>query len=157
MQHERFYLAKGAHEYMWPIGPVCLSEAAIVAAGFPHRPVYSRADLPDCFSRSLSVYGIHLNEASPDHLRQDLLTSFITKLPFTTSTFEVEAARAALIALETCRRIISPLCRDALKHEAGADLLAQCTTLEDAYHASELVAAETRGKAKGNIVMWLCT
>jgi hypothetical protein len=153
MQHERFYLAKGAHEYMWPIGPVCLLEAAIVAAGFPYRPVHSRADVPDCFSPSLSVYGIHLNEASPDRLRQGLLARFITKLPFTTSTFEVEAARAAFIALETCRRIISPFCRDVLKQEAGADLLAQCTTLEDAYHASDLVAAETRREAKWNVVI----
>src|ERR1700689_1808758 len=153
MQHERFYLAKGAHEYTWPIGPVCLLEAAIVAAGFPYRPVCSRADLPHSFSPSLSVYGIHLNEASPDHLRQDLLTPFITRLPFTASTFEVEAARAAFIALETCRRIISRFCRDVLWHRAGADLLAQCAALEDAYHASELVAAEARGEAKGNIVI----
>jgi hypothetical protein len=153
MQHERFYLAKGAHEYIGAIGPVCLLEAAIVAAGFPYRPVYSRADVPDCFSPSLSAYGIQLNEASPDHLRQDLLAPFLTKLPFTTSTVEVEAARAAFIALETCRRIISPFCRDVLKHGAGADLLAQCTTLEDAYHASELVDAETRGDGKWNIVI----
>jgi hypothetical protein len=86
-------------------------------------------------------------------LRDSSERGIVAKLPFTTSTSEVEAARAAFIALETCRRIISPFCRDVLKHEAGADLLAQCTTLEDAYQASELVAAETRGEAKWNIVI----
>lgn len=99
MQHERFYLAKGAHEYTWPIGPVCLLEASIVMAGFPYRPVRSGRDLPDSFSPSLSVFGIHLNEGSQEDMRQDLLTPFITRLPNTMKTLVLENTRAAYIAM----------------------------------------------------------
>ncbi len=36
-------LKQGSHTFPGPDGGTCINEAAIVAAGFPYRPVRSRA------------------------------------------------------------------------------------------------------------------
>src|SRR5262245_539250 len=39
-------LLRGSHEFPGPDGGTCVNEAALVAAGYPYRAVYSVQDLP---------------------------------------------------------------------------------------------------------------
>src|SRR3974390_2702384 len=55
-------LLRGSHEFPGPDGGTCINEAAIIAAGYPYRPVRRIDDCPDSFSRPLALYAMCLNE-----------------------------------------------------------------------------------------------
>jgi hypothetical protein len=44
-------LKQGSHVFPGKDGGTCINEAAVVAAGFPYRPVRTVDDMPGCFSR----------------------------------------------------------------------------------------------------------
>lgn len=98
-------LLKGSHPFPGPDGGTCITEAAILAAGYDYRPINAPADAPYCFSRSLVTYAICLNDYMPDHLRQELLLPFATRLAFTAAAIEIEKRRVKHIVLETIRHI----------------------------------------------------
>lgn len=106
-------LLSGSHKLPGPEGGTCISEAAIVAAGFSYRAVYGRGDCPPCFSPVIASYAIRLNDATPDDLRQQLLMPFVTRFAGTADTSEKEIERARYIAIQIIKRILpnSPLAR----------------------------------------------
>jgi hypothetical protein len=89
-------LKRGSHTFPGKDGGTCINEAAVVAAGFPYRPVRSVQDLPDCFSRPICTLAMQLNDEASDEERQHLLP-FVTRLACR-DTVEVEQQREAYIA-----------------------------------------------------------
>ena len=89
-------LKRGSHPFPGPDGGTCINEAAIVAAGFPSRPVRSVYDMPACFSRPICTLALYLNDWSSDEERQQLLP-FVTRLACADTT-EIEREREAYIA-----------------------------------------------------------
>jgi hypothetical protein len=73
-------LLRGSHEFPGPHGGTCVNEAAIVAAGYPYRPVYCVKDMPASFSRPVAMLALCLNDTLDDDLRQELLMPFVTRL-----------------------------------------------------------------------------
>lgn len=100
-------LLGGSHEFPGPDGGTCITEAAIVAAGFKYRAIASSADCPSCFSRPITAFTISLNDAMPDDLRQELLMPFVTRLAGTKDLPKIEMARAELIVFRTIRDVMS--------------------------------------------------
>ena len=96
-------LKRGSHTFPGPDGGTCINEAAIVAAGFPYRPVRSVYDMPECFSRPICTFAINLNDCSSDEERQQLLP-FVTRLACA-DTPEIEREREAYIALRIRYRL----------------------------------------------------
>jgi hypothetical protein len=89
-------LKRGSHVFPGRDGGTCINEAAIVAAGFPYRPVRSVKDMPECFSRPLCALAMQLNDEAEDAERQ-LLLLFVARLACA-DTSEVEREREAYIA-----------------------------------------------------------
>src|SRR5271154_1239788 len=88
-------LRRGSHTFPGPDGGTCISEAAVVAAGFKYRSIHRAADCPACFSRVIATYAISLNDnIYDDDIRQRLLMPFVTRLAGTADTEEVEIERA---------------------------------------------------------------
>jgi hypothetical protein len=108
-------LKRGSHTFPGPDGGTCINEAAIVAAGFPYRPVRSVQDMPACFSRPICTLALYLNDWSSDEERQQLVP-FVTRLACA-DTAEVEQQREAYIALRIRYRL--PF-RDGLQILEGA-------------------------------------
>ena len=123
MEHARFYLDAGSHESLTPERKVCVTEAAIVAAGFEYREVKDAYSTLECFSRPLVTYAIALNDITPDSWRQTLLTPFISRLAGTADRLEVELKRARFIVLETCHRVVAAFAAEVLKRD---DLALPC-------------------------------
>ena len=73
-------LLRGSHEFPGPDGGTCINEAAIVAAGYPYRPIYRVRDLPASFSRPIALFALCLNDTLEDELRQEFLVPFVTRL-----------------------------------------------------------------------------
>ena len=96
-------LKRGSHTFPGPDGGTCINEAAIVAAGFPYRRVYSAYDMPACFSRPICTLALYLNDCSSDEERQQLLP-FVTRLACA-DTMEVEREREAYIGLRMRYRL----------------------------------------------------
>ena len=88
-------LKQGSHVFPGKDGGTCINEAAVVAAGFPYRPVRSVDDMPGCFSRPICRLALHLNDGATDEERQ-LLLPFVTRLACA-DTAEVEGRRQAYI------------------------------------------------------------
>ena len=42
-------LKVGTHRFPGPDGGTCINEAALVAAGFPYRPIRTVEQMPDCY------------------------------------------------------------------------------------------------------------
>ena len=78
-------LLRGSHEFPGPDGGTCVNEAAIVAAGYPYRPVYCVKDMPSSFSRPIAMLALCLNDTLDDDLRQELLMRFVARLGGTAS------------------------------------------------------------------------
>jgi hypothetical protein len=114
MKHVEFNLDAGSHKKLTKARKVCVMEAAIVAAGFPYRAVYSAKDCPSSFSHTIASYSIVLNDIMPADLRQKLLGPLIVNLGRTDNAEEIERQRAELIVFETCRRIMPLFCVDVL-------------------------------------------
>jgi hypothetical protein len=89
-------LKLGSHAFPGRDGGTCICEAAIVAAGFPYRPVRSARDMPGCFSPPICVLAMYLNDIADDEERQ-LLLPFVTRLACA-DTPEMEGAREVHIA-----------------------------------------------------------
>lgn len=89
-------LKRGSHAFPGKDGGTCINEAAIVAAGFPYRPVRSVEDMPDCFSRPICRLALRLNDEASDGERQQLLP-FVTRLACA-DTAEVERQRETYIS-----------------------------------------------------------
>ncbi|AWN40701.1 hypothetical protein [Methylobacterium durans] len=88
-------LKRGSHTFPGPEGGTCINEAAIVACGFPYRPVRAPTDMPLCFSRPICRLALHLNDEAGDVERQRLIP-FVTRLACA-DTPEIERERAAYI------------------------------------------------------------
>jgi hypothetical protein len=99
----KFTLSPGAHEEN--DHRRCLMEAAIIAAGFKHRKVSRIDSCPPCFSPVFAGYGIMLNDAMPNCLRDELLMPFIVRMADTADTQEVEEARLRFIGREFTQRV----------------------------------------------------
>jgi hypothetical protein len=65
-------LKAGSHPFPGKDGGTCINEAALVAAGFPYRPVRSVLDMPSCFSRPICGLAMMLNDEASDADRQRL-------------------------------------------------------------------------------------
>jgi hypothetical protein len=88
-------LEQGSHTFPGQDGGTCINEAAVVAAGFPYRPVRSVQDMPDSFSRPICALAMQLNDEATDEERQHLLP-FVTRLACA-DTAEVEREREVYI------------------------------------------------------------
>lgn len=100
-------LKKGSHEFPGPDGGTCVTEAAVVAAGFEYKKINSAADAPACFSLPITTYAIYINDLMPDGIRKELLLPFVTRLAGTADDVDTELRRAEFIVTETSNRIIS--------------------------------------------------
>jgi hypothetical protein len=100
-------ILRGSHEFPGPDGGTCINEAAIIAAGYPYRPVRRIDDCPASFSRPLALYAMCLNEiVLTDDLRQELLLPFVARLGGSADSLEVEMARVGLIIQRTVATIL---------------------------------------------------
>jgi hypothetical protein len=100
----RTRLAKGAHDD--PRSGVCILEAALAAAGYPHQAIMDADEMPPEFSPVLCDFAMAVCDAVPDGWRDALLYPFITGLAGTAASPEVEDAREAYIVGEVYRRIV---------------------------------------------------
>jgi hypothetical protein len=96
-------LKQGSHPFPGKDGGTCINEAALVAAGFPYRPIRQVEDMPDCFSRPICRLAMHLNDRADDAERQHLLP-FVTRLACA-DTPEVECKRGAYIEARSSRSL----------------------------------------------------
>lgn len=88
-------LKRGSHQFPGKDGGTCINEAALVAAGFPYRPIQKPEDMPSCFSRPICRFAMRLNDEASETERQRLLP-FVLRLACADSP-EVERARATYI------------------------------------------------------------
>jgi hypothetical protein len=96
-------LKQGSHTFPGQDGGTCINEAAIVAAGFPYRPVRTVEDMPECFSRPICRLAMQLNDEADDEERQQLLP-FVTRLACA-DTGEAERRRASYIHMHMTHRL----------------------------------------------------
>ncbi|MGH1570252.1 hypothetical protein ACRAWG_05800 [Methylobacterium sp. P31] len=86
-------LLRGSHPFPGPDGGTCINEAAVVACGFPYQSVGSVGRMPDCFSRPICQFAMHLNDIAAEMQRQRLMP-FVTRLACAdTPEIEIERAR----------------------------------------------------------------
>ncbi len=88
-------LKVGSHPFPGKDGGTCINEAALVAAGFPYRPIRDVEQMPECFSRPICQLAMLLNDLADDEERQRLLP-YVMRLACA-DTPEVERARDAYI------------------------------------------------------------
>jgi hypothetical protein len=88
-------LRVGSHRFPGKDGGTCINEAALVALGFPYRPISAAHNMPTCFSRPICRLAMQLNDAANDTDRQRLLP-FVTRLACA-DTPKVEREREAVI------------------------------------------------------------
>src|ERR1700704_1614761 len=111
-------LLRGSHEFPGPDGGTCINEAAIVAAGYPYRPIYRVRDLPASFSRPIALFALCLNDTLEDEMRQELLVPFVTRLAGSADVSKIEMARAELML----RRIVTEILPSALARAGDAEI-----------------------------------
>jgi hypothetical protein len=85
----------GSHPFPGKDGGTCINEAALVAFGFPYRPISTAHHMPTCFSRPICRLAMQLNDAANDTDRQRLMP-FVTRLACA-DTPKVERERDAVI------------------------------------------------------------
>ncbi|WP_237050439.1 hypothetical protein [Microvirga ossetica] len=90
-------LKQGSHVFPGKDGGTCINEAAVVAAGFPYRPVRTVDDMPGCFSHPICRLAMHLNDEASDEERQ-LLLLFVTRLACA-DRVEVERTREVFLSI----------------------------------------------------------
>jgi hypothetical protein len=113
-------LLRGSHQFPGPDGGTCINEAAIVAAGYRYRAVYSIKDLPKDFSQPIAMFALCINDTVGDQLRQELLLPYVTRLAGSADAPKIELMRAQHILDRTLLDILIP----ALV-EAGASGVAE--------------------------------
>ena len=121
-------LLRGSHEFPGPDGGTCVNEAALVAAGYPYRAVYSVQDLPASFSRPIAMLALCLNDTVEDKERQKLLLPFVTRLAGSADGEAVEMERARSILESTIFDILVP----ALRQAGYADAAERCYSSDTA-------------------------
>ena len=126
-------LLRGSHEFPGPDGGTCINEAAIVAAGYPYRPIYRVRDLPASFSRPIALFALCLNDTLEDELRQELLVPFVTRLAGSADVAKIEMERAELML----RRIVAEILAPALARAGYTEIAERCRSLRT---PTELVA-----------------
>ena len=89
-------LQRGSHRFPGKDGGTCINEAALVACGFPYRPVRTVTDMPQDFSRPICRLALRLNDEATNAERQRLMP-FVTRLACADRP-EVERERAAYIS-----------------------------------------------------------
>ena len=89
-------LQRGSHQFPGKDGGTCINEAALVACGFPYRPVRTVTDMPQDFSRPICRLALRLNDEATNAERQRLML-FVTRLACADRP-EVERERAAYIS-----------------------------------------------------------
>jgi hypothetical protein len=129
-----------SHKFPGPDGGTCITEAAIVAAGFEYREVQSAEDCPPCFSPVIAAYAIRLNDQMTDDLRQELLLPFVTRLAGTADNLQVEKRRVELIVMSTVREIL-PVALRAAELNERAIACEQAKNLNDVMIAADAAAA----------------
>ncbi|WP_336491552.1 hypothetical protein [Methylobacterium nigriterrae] len=132
-------LKAGSHFFPGPDGGTCINEAALVAAGFPYRPVRSISDMPSCFSRPICSLAMMLNDQTDDITRQRLMP-FVTRLACA-DTPEVEQLRAAYI---DCRLGSARLYQRRTHFELGLDALEGALAI--GRQADEIASGEVRDR-----------
>jgi hypothetical protein len=132
-------LERGRHNFPTHLGGTCLTEAAVIAAGFKYRRISFPSDAPCSFSRALVMYAIGLNDAMPDYVRQRYLTPFVIRLAGTSDTREVESKRADFMFLENVRRFYPKICREVHRPY----LIEKCRLVKD-IHEARSIALELR-------------
>jgi hypothetical protein len=85
-------LQRGSHQFPGKDGGTCINEAALVACGYPYRPVRFVCFMPRCFSRPICSLAMQLNDAASDVDRQRLIP-FVTRLACA-DTPKIERQRA---------------------------------------------------------------
>src|SRR5437762_773982 len=75
----KWELKKGSHRFPGKRGGTCINEAAVVAAGFPYKPVRYVGQMPSCFSRPICHFAMQLNDSADDEERQ-LLLPYVARL-----------------------------------------------------------------------------
>ncbi len=118
-------LLRGSHEFPGPHGGTCINEAAIVAAGYPYRPVYCVKDMPASFSRPIAMLALCLNDTLEDDLRHELLIPFVARLGGTADAPKIELMRAELMLRRTVVEILAP----ALARAGCAQLAERASSL----------------------------
>ena len=140
-------LLRGSHEFPGPDGGTCVNEAAIVAAGYPYRPIYRVRDLPASFSRPIALFALCLNDTLEDDLRQELLVPFVARLAGSADASKIEMARAELMLRRTVAEVLSP----ALARAGYVEIAERCRLLR---MPTELVAiAKSLRKSATNSVL----
>ncbi len=139
-------LLRGSHEFPGPDGGTCISEAAVMVAGFEYRKIGSFNDCPPCFSRPISSYAIRLNDAMPDDIRQELLLPFAVRLAGTADTLAIERQRTDLIIVQTVSRIL-PIVLHIHREHGLATMCEAVTTRQDARDAARTAHAVLRSAA----------
>jgi hypothetical protein len=99
----RFRLAQGSHKQPNANGDICVTEAAILAAGFKHRAVKTADHAPQCFSRPLTALAMTINDYTTNEQRNELLMPFVLKLAGTRDTWPNEEKRLKFIVREIHR------------------------------------------------------
>jgi len=94
-------LKRGSHDFPGRDGGTCINEAALVAAGFEYRAIFSVEYMPECFSRPICRFAMRLNDDADETERQRLLP-FVTRLACA-DTPEIEQERAAYITRQSRR------------------------------------------------------
>ena len=133
-------LLRGSHEFPGPDGGTCVNEAALVAAGYPYRAVYSVQDLPASFSRPIAMLALCLNDTVEDEQRQKLLLPFVTQLSGSADSAAVEMQRAQVILERTIRDVLLP----ALQQAGHDDCLEYDCLSEKGWSAAGLATALRR-------------
>ena len=112
-------LKRGSHRFPGPDGGTCINEAAIVAAGFPYKPVVFVEQMPACFSRPICRLAIYLNDSATDEQRQHLLP-FVGRMACA-DTLKVELERQNFIDQRLRHRLTYPVpFREGLEVLEGA-------------------------------------
>jgi hypothetical protein len=152
-------LKRSSHTFPGKDGGTCINEAAIVAAGFPYRPVRSVQDMPECFSRPICALAMQLNDEAEDAERQ-LLLPFVNRLACA-DTPEVEREREVYIAARL--RWLQPFQEHlailegalAIGRHADTPLEEVKTRLEDMQHRATSPTSEDEHPLLGKMHTWL--
>src|ERR1700677_4670850 len=99
------------------------------------------------FLPPIKEFAIQLRGAMPEELHHTLLMPFDTRLPDTPDGSEIENARVALIAVETCRRILPLMCIDVLERPDFAELCRKAKDRSDVRAICQQIRDEALAEA----------
>jgi hypothetical protein len=74
------------------------------------------------FSPPITAFATRVSDAAPSDLHETLFMPFAGRLAGTSGEKAIENARVALLAIETCRRVLPLMCIDVLERPDLAEL-----------------------------------